>query len=145
MFINNFQVFFTILVTTVAPIFFALLLLLIQYLSLTIRCVSWEQLMGLMKLFAISVCMCVCAKKLSVNYGQTIGFFVFFHETEWFCNVLRILNLEGKQNCMIGLKVKAILPLFFQKILKLQTQACGVLIQRQQTGILPYPLRFHFE
>ena len=58
------------------------------------------------------VCMCL---KLSVNYGQTIGVFVFFHETEWVCNVLRILNLEGQQNCMIGLKVTAILPPFFQK------------------------------
>ena len=65
------------------------------------------------------VCMCL---KLSVNYGQTIGVFVFFHETEWVCNVLRILNLEGQQNCMIGLKVTVILPPFFQKkILKLQT------------------------
>ena len=29
--------------------------------------------------------------------------------------VLRILNLEGQQNCMIGSKVTAILPQFFQK------------------------------
>ncbi len=64
------------------------------------------------------VCMCL---KLSVNYGQTIGVFVYFHETEWVCIFLRILNLEGQQNCMIGLKVTAILPQFFQKILKLQT------------------------
>ena len=31
------------------------------------------------------------------------------------CNFLRILNLEGQQNCMIGLKVTAILPPFFLK------------------------------
>ena len=53
--------------------------------------------------------------KLSVNYGQTIGVFVFFHQTECFSNFLRILNLEGQQNCMIGLKVTAILPPFYQK------------------------------
>ena len=29
--------------------------------------------------------------------------------------VLGILNLEGQQNCMIGSKVTAILPLFFSK------------------------------
>ena len=45
------------------------------------------------------VCMCL---KLSVNNGQTVGVFVFFHETEWVYNVLRILNLEGQQYCMIG-------------------------------------------
>ena len=64
------------------------------------------------------VCMCL---KLSVNYGQTVGVFVFFHETEWVYDVLRILNLEGQQNCMIGWKVTNILPQFFQKLQKLQT------------------------
>ena len=44
-----------------APIFFAPLLLSVQYLNLTIRCVSWEQLMSVMKHFAMSVCMSVCA------------------------------------------------------------------------------------
>ena len=29
--------------------------------------------------------------------------------------VLRILNLEGQQNCMIDSKITAILPPFFQK------------------------------
>ena len=66
----------------------------------------------------IYVCMCL---KLRVNYGQTIGVFCIFHETECFCNFLRILNLEGQEDCMIGLKVTAILPPFFEnKILKLQ-------------------------
>ena len=63
---------------------------------------------------------CICLK-LSVNYGQTVGDFVFFHKTEWVNMVLRILNLEGQQNCMIGSKVTTILPPFFQKIQKLQT------------------------
>ena len=58
------------------------------------------------------VCMCL---KLSVNYGQTVGVFVFFHKTEWFCMVLRILNLEEQLNCIIGSKVTAILPPFFSK------------------------------
>ena len=56
------------------------------------------------------VCLCL---KLSVNYGQTVRVFVFFHKTEWINMVLRILNLEGLQNCMIGSKVSTILPLFF--------------------------------
>ena len=41
--------------------FFALLLLSIRYLNLTIRCVSWKQLMRVMKHFAMSVYMSVCA------------------------------------------------------------------------------------
>ena len=61
------------------------------------------------------VCMCL---KLSVNYRQTVGVCVFFHKTEWFFMVLRILNLEGQQNCMIDSKITAILPPFFQKIQK---------------------------
>ena len=63
------------------------------------------------------VCMCL---KISFNYGQTVGVFVFFHETEGVNMVLGILNLEGQQNCMIGSKVKTILSPFFQKIQKLQ-------------------------
>ena len=62
------------------------------------------------------VCMCL---KLSVNYGQTVRVFVFFHKTEWVYMVLRILNLEEQQNCMIGSKVTAILSQFFQKFQKL--------------------------
>ena len=64
------------------------------------------------------VCMCL---ELSANYGQTVRYFVFFHKTEWVSKVLRILNLEEQQNCMIGSKVTAILSLFFQKSQKLQT------------------------
>ena len=59
------------------------------------------------------VCMCL---KLSVYYGQTVGVFVFFHKTRWVNMVLRILNIEGQQNCMIGSKVTAILLPIFQKI-----------------------------
>ena len=61
------------------------------------------------------VCMCL---KLSVNYGQTVRVVVFFHKTEWVYMVLRILNLEEQQNCMIGSKVTAILSPFFSKNLK---------------------------
>ena len=61
-------------------------------------------------------------QKLSVNYGQTIAVFVFFHEIEWVYNVLRILNLQGQQNCLIGSKVTAILPFLKTKTKKkLQT------------------------
>ena len=45
------------------------------------------------------VCMCL---KLGVNYGQTVDVFVICHDPEWVYNFLRILNLEGLQNCMIG-------------------------------------------
>ena len=64
------------------------------------------------------VCMCL---ELSAVIGQTVRVFVFFHKTEWVSKVLRILNLEEQQNCMIGSKVTAILSLFFQKIKKIQT------------------------
>ena len=44
------------------------------------------------------------------------SFFLFFHETEWIYKVLRILNLEGQQNYIIGSKVTTILsPFFFRK------------------------------
>ena len=68
----------------------------------------------------VSLCL-----KLSVNYGQTVAVFVFFHETEWAYKVLRILNLEGQQNCVIGSKVRAILPQFFQTNLK-KTSNIGI-------------------
>ena len=58
----------------------------------------------------VSLCL-----KLSVNYSQTVVVFVFFHETEWVYRVLRILNLEGQQNLLIGSKVTAILPQFIHK------------------------------
>ena len=45
------------------------------------------------------VCMC---PKVSVNYSQPVRDLVFFHKTEWVHMVLRILNLEGHQHCMIG-------------------------------------------
>ena len=43
--------------------------------------------------------------KLSVNYGQTVKVFVFFHKTEWVYMILRNLNLVGQQNCMICSKI----------------------------------------
>ena len=61
------------------------------------------------------VCMCL---ELSANYGQTVRDFVFFYKTEWVSKVLRILNLEEQQNCMIGSKVTEISSLFFSKISK---------------------------
>ncbi|MGY8895058.1 MAG: hypothetical protein ACKVJD_12985 [Burkholderiales bacterium] len=65
------------------------------------------------------VCLYVCMSlELSANYGQTVRVFVFFHKTEWVYMVLRILNLEEQQNCMIGSKVTAILSPFFSKISK---------------------------
>ena len=45
--------------------------------------------------------------------------FVLFNTIEWVNMVLRILNLEGHQKCMIGSKVAVILrPLFQNKIKK---------------------------
>ena len=58
----------------------------------------------------VSLCL-----KLSVNYGQTVAVFVFFHETEWVNKVLRILNLEGQQNCLIGSRYSNFTTVFFQK------------------------------
>ena len=55
------------------------------------------------------VCMCL---KLGVNYGQTLGVIVFFHKTEWVNMVLRILNLEGQQNCMRFKNPKKIVVFF---------------------------------
>ena len=54
-------------------------------------------------------CMCI---KVSVNYGQPVTVLVFFHKREWVNNILRILNLEGHQKCMIGSKVTAFLTPF---------------------------------
>ena len=60
-----------------------------------------------------SVCMCVCmcvTKVVIVDNGQSIRFLSFFIKRS---KVLRILNLEGHQNCMIGSKDKTILTIFF--------------------------------
>ena len=48
----------------------------------------------------VSICL-----KVSVNYSQPGRVFVFFHTTLWVNSVLRIFNIEGQQNCMIGSKV----------------------------------------
>ena len=45
--------------------------------------------------------------KVSVSYGQKVGFFVSF-----------LVNLEGYQYCMISSKVTHILPHFLFKIFK---------------------------
>ena len=63
-------------------------------------------------LFDVRMYVCMCLE-LSVNYGQTVRVFVFFHKTEWVNMVLRILNLEEQLICMIGSKVRAILSPFF--------------------------------
>ena len=61
---------------------------------------------------AMSVCVSVI-KIVIVDNGQSIRFFVFLHQTEWAGMVLRILNLEEHQNCMIGSKVTTVLTTFF--------------------------------
>ena len=44
-------------------------------------------------------------KVVIVDNRPKLRFFVFLHKIEWVNMVLRILNLEGHQNCMIGSKV----------------------------------------
>ena len=59
---------------------------------------------------------------LTVRYRQPVRVVVFFHKIECVNMILRTLNLDGHQNCMIGSKVTTILPTFFlQKFKKLQT------------------------
>ena len=95
-------------------ILFALLLLSIQNLNLTIRCVSWKQLMSVMN-HHMYVCACL---KVSVNYGQQVrGFFIFFFIKVVYM-ILRILNLEGQQNCIISSKVTTFGPTVKKKINK---------------------------
>ena len=48
-----------------------------------------------------------------VDNGQSIRFFVFLHKIEKLGMVIRILNLEGHQYCMIGSKVTTILTTFY--------------------------------
>ena len=66
---------------------------------------------------AMSVCMCVCHKSCNCQLWQNgQSFFSFFsssHKIEWVCMVVRIINLEGHQNSMIGSKVTTILTMFF--------------------------------
>ena len=52
--------------------------------------------------------MCLC-----VNNGQNIRCLVFLHNIEWVGIVLRILNIKGYQNCIIGSKVTMILTTYF--------------------------------
>ena len=37
-------------------------------------------------------------KVVIVDNGQSIRLFIFLHKIEWVCMVLRILNLDGRQN-----------------------------------------------
>ena len=62
---------------------------------------------------AISVCVYVCHKSCIVDYGQMVRVFVFCHKIEKVGIVLRILNIEGHQNCMISTQVTNILMMFF--------------------------------
>ena len=48
------------------------------------------------------------------DYGQIVRFFFFFkYKIEWVNMVLRILNLEGHDYCMIGSNVAKSLTMFF--------------------------------
>ena len=58
-----------------------------------------------------SVCLSVIKVEI-VDYGQTVRVFVFFHKLELLFMVLRILNLEGHQNSLIGSKVITIYQCF---------------------------------
>ena len=98
--------FFTILVTTVAQHFFCTLTTLNSISKPNNQmCVLGTINEQYEALYHVRMYVCMCLK-LSVNYGQTVGVFVFFHKAEWVNMVLRILNLEGQQNCMIGSKVR---------------------------------------
>ena len=66
------------------------------------------------------VCMCL---KVSVNYGQPVRVFFLYFIKEWVNMVLRIINLEGQQNCMIDSKV----PMFFLKFKNLKHKHVGCL------------------
>ena len=64
-------------------------------------------------------------------------FFVFFHRIGLTCMVLRILNLEGHQNCMISSKLTSILLLlylnFFEGKEKVQQNDVKVRIGKMKT------------
>ena len=52
---------------------------------------------------------------MSLKTAKRQEFLSFFNKAELVDMVLRILNLEGEQNCIIGSKVTKILPLFFSQ------------------------------
>ena len=54
----------------------------------------------------LSVCVFVSPKQLIVDYAQTITVSVFCLRIDYMGKVLRILHLEGHQNCTIDSKVK---------------------------------------
>ena len=56
---------------------------------------------GYEAIYNVRMNVCICLK-VSVKYGQPVRVFVCFHKIEWVNMVLRILNLEGHQNCKIG-------------------------------------------
>ena len=51
-------------------------------------------------------------KIVIVDNGKSMRFFVFLYRVVWAPMVLRIPNLEGHQNCIIGLKITTILTMF---------------------------------
>ena len=127
-FLNTFQVFFTILVTMAAPHFFCILTLLNSIPEPNNQVFVLGATNERQEAHCdarMYVCMCL---KGSVNYGQAVRVFVFFHWTKLVNMVFKILNIKGQLNCMIGSKVTTILPVIPQKLQLIQTQACGVCI-----------------
>ena len=45
--------------------------------------------------------------QLIVDYTQTVEVYVFHQNINYVSNIIKFLNLEGHQNCMIGLEVAA--------------------------------------
>ena len=78
-------------------------------------------------------CLCMSViKVVIVNNDQSIRCFVFLHKIEWVSMVLRILNLESHQNCMICLKAMTDDFFFYKNCLK-SFKKC------QKLKILPRP------
>ena len=112
-FVMIFWALFTILVNTVAPNFFCTLTSLNSISERNNPVCVLGAINERYEAFCdvhIYVCMYL---KVSVNYDQPVRVVVFFHKTKLVYMVLRISNLEGQQNCMIGSKVTTILPTFF--------------------------------
>ena len=63
-------------------------------------------------LYNVHMYVCMCLKEC-VNYGHPLRFVVFFHKTKCVNIFLKILNLEGQQNSIIGSKNTTIFLMFF--------------------------------
>ena len=74
--------------------------------------------MGVMKHFAMSVCMC---PKESLNYGQTVGVFFFFHKEEWANIVVKVSQSKIIAKLQDRFKSNNNFTNMFSKILRLQT------------------------